>query len=50
LGLKKKGEQVAVIEDLASAPAVSAKNDLTSADNKNKNSNLMKWWNYFFGN
>jgi cell division protein FtsB len=50
LGLKKKGEQVAVVEDAASGFGVSGEGDATAASIKeNKNSNPVKWWNYFFG-
>jgi cell division protein FtsB len=48
LGLKKKGEQVAVIEKIETA----AGGDGSAGGDQpeNKNSNPVKWWNYFFGN
>lgn len=46
LGLKMKGEQVAVIEN----PGAAADNPRPiSLLEKNKNSNPVKWWNYFLG-
>jgi|WetSurMetagenome_2_1015567.scaffolds.fasta_scaffold89273_2 cell division protein FtsB len=50
LGLKKPGEQVAVVEDAVSANGISAEDNLAAAAIKeNKNSNPVRWWNYFFG-
>jgi cell division protein FtsB len=48
LGLKKEGEQVAVIEDVGAGAAADnlGQNSLLA---ENKNSNPVKWWNHFFG-
>jgi cell division protein FtsB len=48
LGLKKPGENVAVIENPDQAPT--ADNPYSAGDNSEKNSNPVNWWNYFFGN
>lgn len=48
LGLKKQGEQVAVIENIGEK-AVSDDLGVVSDFDKNKNSNPVKWWNFFFG-
>ena len=54
LGLKKKGEEVVVIEEQKGKVAGAfAKNDKHSSNTSNKKnsrveSNWKKWWNYFF--
>jgi cell division protein FtsB len=48
-GLKKEGEQVAIIEDGSNNVSNSGANGGTGDNSgQNKNSNLWKWWNYFF--
>jgi cell division protein FtsL len=47
-GLKKEGEQVAIIEEVDSASIMSGASCENSDSGKNKNSNPWKWWNYFF--
>jgi len=47
MGLKKPGEHVAVIEN-SDANAAGPMTDGTGGTDEKK-SNLMEWWNYFFG-
>jgi cell division protein FtsL len=47
-GLKKEGEQVAIVEEAGNALSVSGSNGANHGIGQNKNSNLWKWWNYFF--
>jgi len=49
LGLKMKGEQVAVIEGAGAGIAVANSTEQNPGLGENKNSNPVKWWNYFFG-
>lgn len=49
LGLKMKGEQVAVIEGAGTVLATTDSVDQTLNSGENKNFNPSKWWNYFFG-
>lgn len=48
LGLKMKGEQVAIIENIGVGEMVDNLGQASSFE-KNKNSNPVKWWNHFFG-
>jgi cell division protein FtsL len=49
LGLKMKGEQVAVVDATGLGSAADDQTKTDSNNGENKNSNPVKWWNYFFG-
>jgi cell division protein FtsL len=48
MGLKMPGEHVAVIENPGQGTVQSAAG-LANRDNDKKNSNPIRWWNFFFG-
>ena len=49
MGLKKPGEHVAVIENAGSISNYLDDGSANSDNQDKKNSNLLDWWNYFFG-